>query len=624
MCGIAGYFTTTGFFTKEDLERMTRSLAHRGPDAEGFYTDGQAGLGHRRLSILDLSSAGNQPMFSADKRFVIIYNGEVYNFREVGNELNSGSTGQRINFVSSSDTEVIVEAFARWGHECVHKLNGMFAFAVYDTQEKELHLFRDRLGIKPLYYYWDGSSFAFGSELKALLQAKNIPRRLNTAAIGPFLNLGFIPAPMSIYESIYKLEAGSSLKVSREGLQKKTYWCISDHISAEPVTNEKTALVKLSELLKSSVQYQLKSDVPFGVFLSGGIDSSLITAEAVNLSSVKVNTFSIGFEENRYNESEHARAIANYLNTNHHEFIVSYKDAIARMDTIFDAYDEPFADSSAIPTLLVSQLARKHVTVALSGEGGDELFFGYGSYRWAARLSNPLVRLLRAPLAKVLRSSSSNRLLRAARLFEYEDARLMHAHIHSQEQYLFSAAEIRDLLSPALPAYLPVPFDVERFTKKRKLNSMELQALYDVENYLPYDLLTKVDRASMFNSLETRVPYLDHRLAEFAVNLSPALKYHDGTSKAILKEILYQYIPEKFFDRPKQGFAIPLEQWLKKELKYLVDDFLAGDVIDKVGLVKKEEVHKYCAAFNRGHSFLYNRLWALVLLHKWFLKNMAA
>ncbi|HEY6160181.1 MAG TPA: asparagine synthase (glutamine-hydrolyzing) [Bacteroidia bacterium] len=623
MCGIAGFFTESVVFSRQDLEKMTRALTHRGPDAEGFFMDGETGLGHRRLSILDLSDAGNQPMYSHDKRYVIIYNGEVYNFQEIANELNSDPSHGRINFTSSSDTEVILEAFARWGPSCVDKLNGMFTFAVYDLQDKTLHIVRDRLGIKPLFYFWDGKNLAFASELKSLLTCPSIPRRLNRKAFAPFFNLGFIPAPQTIYESIYKMEAGSVMRIDKNGLQISRYWSPDSIASEEVLDNEKKALIRLSELLKSSVQYQLKSDVPFGVFLSGGIDSSLITAEAVNLSSVKVNTFSIGFEENRYNESAFAKAIAEYLGTNHHEFIVSYRDAIGLIDTIFEAYDEPFADSSAIPTLLVSQLARKHVTVTLSGEGGDELFHGYGSYTWAGRLHDPLIRAARKPIAKVLASSSKNRLQRASRLFMVDDYEYIHSHIHSQEQYLFSLGEIRALMYDT-GGYSPPVINVKKPGRTRKFTDAELQSLYDINYYLPYDLLTKVDRASMHHSLETRVPYLDHRLVEFAINLSPRLKNKDGISKYVLKEILYQYVPEKFFRRPKQGFAIPLEQWLKKELRYLEEEFLSDEVIDRFGIVRKEEVKKLRTEFAAGRSFLYNRLWALIVLHKWMTKNCPA
>ncbi|MEW6468156.1 MAG: asparagine synthase (glutamine-hydrolyzing) [Bacteroidota bacterium] len=620
MCGIAGYYSPSGRFTKPDLEKMNGTLVHRGPDAEGYFTDDTAGLAHRRLSILDLSSSGNQPMLSHDSRYLISYNGEVYNYIEIANELNSQPGGKLISFRSSSDTEVILEAFAFWGPEFVHKLNGMFAIAIYDTLKKELFVFRDRVGIKPLYYYWNGDDFVFASELKALCTLKQIPRELDQRAIDHFLHLGYIPAPLAIYTAMHKMDSGTWLKISKAGLETNRYWSPASVISREVIGNERKALVVLSNLIKSSVQYQLKSDVPVGIFLSGGIDSSLIAAEAVNLSTVKVNTFSIGFGENRYNESGYAAAVARYLGTNHHEFIVSYKDAIGLIDTVFEAYSEPFGDSSSIPTMLVSKLAKKYVTVTLSGEGGDELFLGYGSYRWARRLNNPLIRTFRKPIGRLLGRQKSNRMKRAALLFGYADGDNVQSHILSQEQYLFSQREIADMRPDSVSG---LAFDTAYAQLERSLNAVEKQALFDISSYLQYDLLTKVDRASMHFSLETRVPYLDHRIIEYAVNLSTGLKIRGNVSKYILKEILYQYVPEKYFMRPKQGFAIPLETWLRSELRFLIADYLSESVIARHALVRFDRVRQLIQRFEKGEYYLFNRLWILIALHKWMEKNRA-
>lgn len=636
MCGIAGYYSRTDFFEKEDLCKMTKVLRHRGPDAEGFFSDNIVGLGHTRLSIIDLSERANQPMTSQNNRYVIIYNGEIYNFREIGAMLKTTTThNKQINFKTASDTEVILEAFGHYGTDFVNLLNGMFAFAIYDKVLGELYLFRDRLGIKPLYYFWDGENFAFGSELKSLIQIDKIPKKINKAAIRDFLHLGYIPTPHSIYKNIYKLNSGSYIKLSKSGLDHHKYWNLKNKIHSKAIEDKQQALVKLSDLLMSSVQYQLKSDVPFGVFLSGGIDSSLITAQAVELSSVKVNTFSIGFEENTHNESEYAKAIAKYLGTDHHEFIVSYNDAIELIDNIFEAYDEPFADSSAFPTMLVSKLAKEHVTVTLSGEGGDELFFGYGAYLWSRRLNNPLVKFFRKPLANIL-SQMSNRYQRAGKMLEYKDNNNIMSHIFSQEQYLFSECELDNLiLDETLPKSLINQILFRKsflsnfeengspnfLVEERSLSSMESQALFDLTYYLQDDLLTKVDRASMQYGIETRVPYLDHRVVEFALNLSPKLKYKDGVSKYILKEILFQYIPKKYFERPKQGFAIPLSFWLKDQLKYLIDEYLSEEIIKKHKIVNYEEVNQLKHQFFKGVDYLYNRLWILIVLHMWLEKN---
>ena len=625
MCGIAGYYSFSNKFSEDELHDMTNSIAHRGPDACGYFKDDTIGLGHRRLSIIDLSENANQPMHSLDGRYVMVYNGEVYNYREISTELKQN---KKIDFRTSSDSEVILEAYAWYGPDFVQKLNGMFAIAIYDKEKKELFVCRDRIGIKPFYYFWDGENFAFASELKALKKLAAIPLEINKNAIYQFLHLGFIPSPQSIYKSIKKLESGSWLKISKNNCETHKYWSVNKQVSEKIITSEKEALVKLSDLLMSSVQYQIKSDVPFGVFLSGGIDSSLITANAVNISGVKVNTFSIGFEENRFNESIYAKAVANYLGTNHHEFIVSYKDAIDLIEPIFDTYSEPFADSSAIPTLLVSKLAKQHVTVTLSGEGGDELFLGYGAYKWAQRLNQPLVKAFRQPISSIL-SNSKTRFSRHADYFKYPNNILQYSHILSQEQYYFSLQDLDHLLTEDFSntkgsknAESLNNFGIEINHLSRNLDAMEKQAVFDLNFYLQDDLLTKVDRASMHFSLETRVPFLDHRIIEFALNLSPDLKYKNGVTKYLLKEILYQYVPAKFFDRPKQGFAIPLEKWLNKELLFLIEDFLSEKVIKQFNYVDYKYVKKLKEDFlKHKQSYLYNRLWLLIVLHKWLIKN---
>ncbi|MFL5753967.1 MAG: asparagine synthase (glutamine-hydrolyzing) [Bacteroidia bacterium] len=622
MCGISGYFSPGAVFTKADLTAMTDALAHRGPDADGYFMENAVGLGHRRLSILDLREVANQPMHSQNDRYVIVYNGEVYNFNEIANELKTSHSGsEKLVFATSSDTEVILEAFSAYGPAFVEKLNGMFAIAIYDKVKEELFLFRDRVGIKPLYYYWDGVNLLFASELKALKKARNLKLTINPQSIFYFLHLGFIPAPYSIYTEINKLEPGSSIKVSTKGIQFDKYWSPGNCLKPEVIKSEKQALVIMSDLLMSSVQYQLKSDVPFGVFLSGGIDSSLITSLAVNLSNSKVNTFSIGFQENRFNESDYARAIAKHLGTNHNEFIVSYKDAINNIENIFEAYSEPFSDSSAIPTMLVSRLAKKYVTVTLSGEGGDELFMGYGAYRWARRFDNPLIRLFHNQIGELLKLTSSDRLHRIAKLLSLDNMKNLNSHIFSQEQYLFSFKEISSLLVDGSSLSGLSVLNKANFNSVARLTAEEKQCLFDLTFYLPDDLLTKVDRASMFYSLETRVPYLDHRIIEFSLNLSPELKIRNGVSKYLLKEILYQYIPQSYFNRPKQGFAIPLVKWLRNELKYLIDENLDRGTIEKFNVVNYSEVEELKKKFYAGQDHLYNRLWLLIVLHKWLIKN---
>lgn len=632
MCGIAGYYSVKGRFDKSDLITMNNAISHRGPDAEGYFEEDSCGFAHRRLSIIDLSRRADQPMISSNERYVIVFNGEIYNFSEIGARLKSLSLPhENVMLKTSSDTEVLLEAFAVHGVDFVHQLNGMFAIAIYDRKTGDLYLFRDRLGIKPLFYYWDGSDLLFASELKAIQQISKIKLTVRSESISSFLHLGFIPAPHSIYTNVFKLESGTWMKVTREGISTTRYWSTTSKLSNNLIRDKEQALVKLSDLIISSVQFQLKSDVPFGVFLSGGIDSSLITAQAVELSSVKVKTFSIGFEENSHNESEYAKAVAKYLGTEHHEFIVSNKDAIDLVDPMFETYDEPFADSSAIPTMLVSKLAKQYVTVTLSGEGGDELFLGYGAYRWAQRLNNPLLSMSRHLLSGISNHMSS-RYQRVGRMLDYDNSTDLRSHILSQEQYLFSEDEISDLLINPSGNKLKLSEDVsdnnllrllnDRFTNnisfhERRLTAMERQALFDLRYYLQDDLLTKVDRASMLYSLETRVPYLDHRLVELSLNIHPGLKFHKDVSKYILKEILYKYIPRHIFERPKQGFAIPMGKWLKKELAYLIDDYLSETSVNNAGVVKYETVKKLVSDFRNGKDFLYNRIWLLITLHRW-------
>lgn len=625
MCGISGFISFNNSYTETDLQKMNNLLAHRGPNAEGYFFDGICGLGHRRLSIIDLSESANQPMHSSNDRYVIAFNGEIYNFQEIGAKLSGSAEYPTVKFKTSSDTEVILEAFSFWGTEFVHHLNGMFAIAIYDKLEKELHLFRDRVGIKPLFYYWNQEKLAFASELKSLESLPNNRLTVNKAAIAEFLHLGFIPAPSTIYNSIYKLKPGTYLKVNKRGIEEMKYWDLTEKITPQIISSKDEALVKLSDLLMSSVQYQLRSDVPYGVFLSGGIDSSLVTAQAANLSSVQISTFSIGFEENRFNESKYAKAVSQHFGTDHHEFIVSYKDAIELVEPGFSSYDEPNADSSVIPTMLVSKLARKHVTMTLSGEGGDELFLGYGTYQWARRLQSPLIRMIAKP-ASVLLNQMPSRYQRISKMINTGASSDLLSHIFSQEQYYFTGQEIDQLIqeqysktSPENKSKSQSSGSKHIFEKsnKRQLNAMERQAIFDMQYYLPDDLLTKVDRASMHYSLETRVPFLDHRVLEFALNLSPDLKYKDGISKYILKEILYQYAPKSLFDRPKQGFSIPLSKWLKNELRYLIDDYLNINHVEKTGFVKSAVVEKLKQDFFSGQDYLFVRIWLLISLHRW-------
>ncbi|MFI5148962.1 MAG: asparagine synthase (glutamine-hydrolyzing) [Bacteroidia bacterium] len=630
MCGISGFFSGDQFFSREDLEGLVRSQHHRGPDSNGIFLDHTVGLGHNRLKIIDLSERGSQPMHSGDGRYVMIYNGEVYNYSEISADLKY-KKGDHFQFRSASDTEVILEAFVHYGADFVQLLNGMFAIVIYDKELGELHLFRDRIGIKPVYYYWDGDHFAFSSEIRALKQMSKLNLKINYTCIPQYLHLGYIPAPFTIYENCYKLEAGHHLKIGKNCFEKKPYWSLGGAVKDKVIKDERNAGIMISDLISSAVQYQLKSDVPYGIFLSGGIDSSLVTANAVKMAGTRINTFSIGFEDQQYNEAFYAKRIADHLGTNHHEFIVTIDEAISTLDDYMQAYGEPFADSSGIPTLLISKLARKYVTVALSGEGGDELFHGYGAYKWAGRLDNYFIYQNRHFISRMLKRSGSDRNKRVGDMFLIDDKARIRSHIFTQEQYFFSADEISGLfalnmlsadLLDHLLGYSDTAFSnsLADITGKRELNPAEKQALYDLQFYLPDNLLVKVDRASMHHSLEIRVPFLDHRLVEESLNISAGLKIN-GVSKYILKEILYQYIPKSYFERPKQGFSIPLKHWLKKEMRFLIEDYLNPANIKQVGLVDASYVSELVKRFFGGEDYLFQRLWLLINLHMWMRTN---
>ena len=609
MCGFTGFITYNNQFSEQDLHSMTDCIAHRGPDSDGFFFNDFCGLGHRRLSILDLSEAANQPFYSANGRYVMVYNGEVYNFQEIAQKLN-------VPLKTTSDTEVIIEAFVKWGPDFVQELNGMFAIAIYDLQENELHLYRDRMGIKPIYFYRNENSFAFASELKALTKMQFLQGKLslNKEAISQFLYLGYIPRPNSIYYEIQKMDSGSYAVVSRHKFEVRPYWKLEDQVKPAVLSDFTEAKQQLKDLILSAVKYRMISDVPFGTFLSGGIDSSMVTAAAQANSTKPVKTFSIAFEEAKFNEAKFAREVARYLGTDHHEFTATHKEAIEWAGQIPAIYDEPYADSSAIPTLLVSEMARKHVTMTLSGDGGDENFFGYGMYNWAERLQNPVIKTFRTPIGSVL-SKMGNRYERASHLFRYPDARKVKSHIFSQEQYMFSEPEINNLLTPEYNTEPKIQEDWN--IPGRELSAIEKQAFFDMKQYLQEDLLVKVDRASMKHSLETRVPLLDYRIVSFALNLSPELKRQNGTAKYLLKEVLYDFVPRQMFDRPKWGFAIPLGNWLKTDLRYLIEDYLNEKVINHHGVVRFEVVHNLIIHFRTGKDYLYNRIWLLVMLHKW-------
>jgi asparagine synthase (glutamine-hydrolysing) len=602
MCGILGLAgkKAEGFNRQLFLQALD-TLAHRGPDAHGIFQAEKIHLGHRRLSILDLRPEANQPMFSHCGRYVCVFNGEIYNYRELAQQF-----GLRLR--THCDTEVLVELYARLGDAFVHHLNGMFAIALYDRQLECLTLWRDRLGIKPLFYYFDGHTLAFASELKAI-EKLHLPLRLQSKAIAAFLHVGYIPAPLSIYEEVYKLPPGSRLRWHNGQLHVEPYWRAQDFAHIDPKWTETEAKSKLKELLSSSVRYRLISDVPVGVLLSGGIDSSLVAAVAAQESPQRIQTFSIGFEEENFNEAPYAEQVAEKLNSIHHSDYISARQAIDHIPKIIDIYDEPYADESALPTLLVSRLAKQSVTVALGGDGGDELFWGYGLYQWAERSERAWFQMMR-PLFSLLYAAPERRLRKLANMSQWKTKEQKPWHLFSQEQGFFTLQEVDRLLCPPSTDYGLPPL---LFSQKSP--PAYRQALFDLCYYLPDDLLTKIDRASMQVALEVRVPLLDYRLVEFALSLPPQFKYRHGQRKYLLRKLLADYLPPALFERPKKGFAIPLANWMQRELKSMFWDGLSASVIGRYGIVETREVERLKHAFEKGDLSCYRRLWALWVLH---------
>ncbi len=623
MCGIAGYISLHQTITEHQLTQATALMHHRGPDAGGFYFSPGAtvGLAHRRLSILDLSTAANQPMFSADGRFCIVFNGEVYNF----NELKSQLRDKGVSLKTRSDTEVILELFAQQGTACFASLNGMFAFAIYDIQQQQLTLCRDHAGIKPLFVYHKEGNIIFASELKVIKSIVGKQLQVNPEAIPYFLHLGFIPQPLTIYKHCSKFPAAHYLQLSAiqpgieiTALQPLPFWKLEQAMVADPMRNEKAAKKELNALLLDAVEKQLISDVPIGTFLSGGVDSSLVTALASTIAGNKnINTFSISIDEGKYNEANYARQVSAHLNTRHHEFRVKEKEVLSLLDTLLPAYDEPFADTSAFPTMMVSRLAREHVTVALSGDGGDELFHGYGMYQWARRLASPGWQAIKTPLHAVSKLMGS-KYQRMGKLFDYTNQQHIISHVFSQEQYYFSERELAALLP-----HLAFNFDAinELPRLPRTAGPAERQSFWDFNHYLKDDLLVKVDRASMQYSLESRVPLLDYRLVEFAYNLDESLKINKGTMKYLLKEVLYDYVPREIFQRPKWGFSIPLDRWLTTDLHYLLQRYTSEEVIARHGLLLPSMVSTLTRQYLSGTNYLFNRVWLIIVLHWWLEEN---
>ncbi|HTR22002.1 MAG TPA: asparagine synthase (glutamine-hydrolyzing) [Gemmatimonadales bacterium] len=646
MCGITGLLTAgepRGEALGSAIERMATALKHRGPDDAGIWSTESAGhavgFGFRRLAIIDLSEQGHQPMQSAGGRFTMVFNGEVYNFLPLRRELESGGA----RFRGHSDSEVMLAAFERWGVEAaVRRFLGMFAIAVWDRDERALHLVRDRLGKKPLFVYSRPGFLSFGSELKALVAGPQFDRALDRDALVSYLRYLYVPAPQSIYQHVRKLEPGHLLTITditRPLPRSRPYWSLEQVANeglAHPFTGSVTdAVDELERLLLDAVALRLQSDVPLGALLSGGIDSSTVVALMRARATGAVKTYTIGFDVAEHDESPHAAAVARHLGTEHTALHLSGADALAVVPRLPEMFDEPFADPSQIPTFLVCQLARRDVTVALSGDGGDELFSGYNRYSHGPRIIGQALRIPRPArrlLATAIQAVSANRwdrlygalesvlpggaqvrlagtkVSKIGRLFAAEGAPQMYRSLMSAWEQpadlVTDGVEGSGVLDRVLAARAPTGL-------------LERMMLADQIGYLSDDLLAKVDRASMAVSLEARVPILDHRVVEFSWRLPRAWKLCDGVGKWLLRQVLYRYIPRDLVDRPKVGFSVPIDTWLLGPLRSWAEDLLAPERLGVEGVLRPEPITRAWRRFQGGDGSLALGLWAVLMLQAW-------
>lgn len=633
MCGICGYISRKNI-SLDQLRNMNDMMYHRGPDdsgAEIYEMSGgwQVGFAQRRLSILDLSALGHQPMHSPDRRISVVYNGEIYNYLELKEELAD------YPFRSNCDTEVIIAAYLKWGIRCVERFNGMFAIALYDRDTQEIYLIRDRIGKKPLYYWYEDGNLVFASELKPIMKCPEFRGEIERRVLSRYLFQQYINAPESIYQRVYKLEPGGILRFSEGEIKTWKYWDVKKvyHEALQDLTDYEDAKEELKETLKKAVKARMIADVPLGSFLSGGYDSSLVTAMAQECSESPVKTFSIGFHEEKYNEAKYAKAVADYLGTNHTELYIGEQDMFDMVESIPTYYDEPFADSSEIATMMVSKLAREHVTVALSGDGGDEFFCGYNIYKNVAQAQKldllggmvhgicSLPGLKQAGIEEKLpfrvRVIAGNREKESKTQFGAGNY-LVRAKAMVKEAG--QSGQLSEQMKP-----LPVHYLIESQYNVKDWQVRRM--LLDMDTYLPGDILCKVDRASMKYSLESRCPILDTGVMELSFKIPHAYKYTNGDKKHILKDIAYDYIPRNLLDRPKVGFGVPLDKWLRGPLKeqlldYSSYDFLARQDIFDAGYVS-DMIGKYVKTGDAGPATgaNYSKLaWSFFVFQQWYQK----
>jgi len=636
MCGITGIWDFKDKIFPQLLEKMTDVLNHRGSDDSGIFIDKEndIGFGHRRLSILDLSSAGHQPMANDDQTIWITFNGEIYNFKEIRSELeNKGH-----KFKSNSDTEVILKSYEEWEMESIKKYRGMFAFAIWDKRKEKLFLIRDRAGVKPLYYYFKNNLFLFSSELKSFHQHPKFEKEINFGALALFLQFGYILAPHTIFNNTYKLKPGHYLEIDKNGHLKETkYWDIIDYYLAEPINKPEDEIEKeLEQILTESFKYRMVSDVPVGVFLSGGIDSSLVTAILQVNSKTPIKTFTIGFHEKEHNEAPHAKKIAEYLKTDHNELYCTPKDALEIIPKLSDIYDEPFGDSSGIPTYLVSKFARQKVKVALSADAGDELFCGYSGYG----LLNNYYKIIKKTPSFLLYSLSFGLSLFSPDVIEgiYNFCPFLPKYtnikgkIHKFKNVLkYGNGELSSLVKNGYSYWLedqieeffkkpyhPIDNNFSEFERVKGLPIISQMQAIDYKTYLCDDIFAKVDRATMAVGLEAREPLVDHKIAEYIARVPINLKHREGESKYILRKILYKYVPRKLLERPKQGFSIPIDSWFKKDLNGILREYLSEKNIKSQGIFNEKYITKSLDRYLSGKSDSAHKFWFLLMFQMWY------
>ena len=620
MCGICGVVHRQKDHPVDfnDVKRMCDVIRHRGPDDEGQFVHNNVGIGMRRLSIIDLST-GAQPIFNEDRSMAIVFNGEIYNHDAIRHEL----LAMGHQFRTKADTEAIIHAYEEWGVECVKKLNGMFAFAIWDDRKKRLFLARDRIGIKPLYYFQDSTQLVFGSELKSIVQINSVPREIEPKALDTFLTFEYIPSPYSIFKNVFKLPPGHWMIYEDGQAKVKPYWSLEYQKSE---LSEQQLLQQFDELLEDAVNIRLMSDVPLGAFLSGGLDSSTIVA-MMRRRNESVKSFSIGFDDPTYNELPYARAVAEHFNTEHFEEIIT-PDVAHLTEKILWMLDEPFGDFSVFPTYLVSEMARKNVTVVLSGDGGDELLAGYDTYiaqkvalRYAKLpaflrkgMIEPIINALPPTNKKKGFVNKSKRFIEGARLPEHlQHVRWMIFMQSAEKEMLYSAD-----FSDSLHGYNSFGFIEDYFRRSASVEPLDQQEYVDIKTYLVDDILVKVDRMSMANSLEARVPFLDHRFVEFAATIPGSLRLKGKRTKHILKASLERELPPQIINRGKEGFSIPIKNWIKNELKPMMLESLSDANVREKGFFEPRFVNRLVDEHVKGEENHSHRLWALMVFHMWY------